>query len=140
MNCPACGKTMSEITIGKLVVDACRDGCGGLWFDKGEIRGVDEAGEAADPLLGIEPVAGAADQTQRRLCPRDPGIVMMRRFWSVKQAVTIDECPACAGVFLDAGELARIRSEFTSEADRRKAQQAFYDSLVVELEKQADQA
>jgi Zn-finger nucleic acid-binding protein len=48
---------------------------------------------------------------------------MMRHFSSVKRKVTIDECPDCGGIWLDAGELGAIRDEFASEADRHNAAQ-----------------
>jgi Zn-finger nucleic acid-binding protein len=36
---------------------------------------------------------------------------MLRRWFSRKREVEIDECPACGGHWLDAGELAKIRRE-----------------------------
>jgi Zn-finger nucleic acid-binding protein len=56
--------------------------------------------------------------------------VMMRHFWSVKRAVTIDECPECGGVFLDAGELAGIRTEFVTEAARHAAADGYFAEVV----------
>ena len=38
MNCPACGNVMTEVTAGDIRVDACKGGCGGLWFDEWELR------------------------------------------------------------------------------------------------------
>ena len=34
--------------------------------------------------------------------------LLMRHFFSAKRAVTVDECPTCAGVWLDAGELEMV--------------------------------
>jgi hypothetical protein len=45
----------------------------------------------------------------------------MRHFSSATRAVTIDECPTCAGIWLDSGELEQIRSEHVSAEDRRRA-------------------
>jgi Zn-finger nucleic acid-binding protein len=55
---------------------------------------------------------------------------MMRHFWSVKRAVTIDECPECGGIFLDAGELGKIRAEFVTEAARHAAADAYFAEVV----------
>ena len=54
---------------------------------------------------------------------------MIRHFWSVKRQVTVDECPKCEGVFLDPGELAEIRSEYTSDDERHKAARAYYREM-----------
>jgi hypothetical protein len=54
----------------------------------------------------------------------------MRHFWSVKRDVTIDECPECGGIFLDAGELAGIRSDFPSEDARHAAADAYFKEVV----------
>jgi Zn-finger nucleic acid-binding protein len=46
---------LREVTTGVLVVDVCDGGCGGIWFDAGELRRVDEAHEPVDrSLLDIE--------------------------------------------------------------------------------------
>ncbi len=137
MNCPACGRAMTEMAVGDLKVDACSAGCGGLWFDTWELRKVEENAEAAAPLLELKPGAAIqVDPERRRNCPRDPGVVMMRHFWSVKREVTVDECPQCGGMFLDAGELARIRAEYPSEAERHAAMQSLYGNMLAELTKQ----
>ena len=57
------------------------------------------------------------------------GTAMTRHFSSVKRAVQIDECPQCGGVFLDAGELAAIETEYSSPEDRHKATEAYYDGM-----------
>lgn len=131
MNCPACGSPMTPMTVGKVTVDVCRDGCGGLWFDRFELETVDEPTESAGEALLEAPRTPrvAVDRTQRLRCPKDAGVVMMRHLWSVKRQVTIDECPRCAGVFLDPGELAQIRREYTTEEERHEAARAYYGEM-----------
>ena len=131
MNCPACGNVMTEVTAGDIRVDACKGGCGGLWFDAWELRKVDQPDQSAgEGLLDIpQNPKVKVDQSRPRKCPRDPDIVMMRHFWSVKRQVTVDECAKCEGVFLDPGELAEIRSEYRSEDERRKAASAYYREM-----------
>src|SRR5262249_49783207 len=55
---------------------------------------------------------------------RCPDSVLMRHFASAKRAVTIDECPTCGGIWLDAGELERIRSEYSGDSARQQDAQA----------------
>jgi uncharacterized protein len=133
MNCPACDRELTSRTAGDVTVDVCAGGCGGIWFDHFELRKLDEQSETAgesllavprDPTVHIDP-------TKRYRCPSDTdAVVLMRHFWSVKRAVTIDECPECGGVFLDAGELGRIRDEFVTEAARHAAADAYFAEVV----------
>jgi Zn-finger nucleic acid-binding protein len=43
--------------------------------------------------------------------------------------VTIDDCPECAAVWLDAGELRSIRAEFPSDEARQQAADADFAEL-----------
>jgi len=54
---------------------------------------------------------------------------MLRHFESMQRRVTVDECPQCGGEWLDAGELATIRSEYTNEDERDRATTAYFDDL-----------
>lgn len=130
MNCPACGSVMTEVAAGDVKVQACKGGCGGLWFDEWTLRKVDQPDQSAgEVLLTIPQNPGVKiDQSERRKCPRD-GTIMMRHFWSVKREVMVDECPQCEGIFLDPGELATIRGEYKTDAERHKAADAYYREM-----------
>jgi hypothetical protein len=56
----------------------------------------------------------------------------MRHFSSATRTVTVDECPTCAGVWLDQGELERIRSEHESGADRSSATRVALEGLLID--------
>jgi Zn-finger nucleic acid-binding protein len=111
MECPACSHQLSELQIGSLRVDACRGGCGGIWFDVFELQQVDDPGDSADSALFEIPrsVNFHIDPAHRRECPRCLQMKLKRRLFSPKIAVEVDECPACGGFWLDAGELHQIR-------------------------------
>jgi Zn-finger nucleic acid-binding protein len=133
MNCPACSHELTTRTAGDVTVDVCAGGCGGIWFDHFELRKLDEQSETAgESLLDIPRDPDVhVDSEKRYICPHDTDdVVLMRHFWSVKRAVTIDECPECGGVFLDAGELGRIRDEFVTEAARHAAADAYFAEVV----------
>jgi len=121
---------MTEIAAGDVKVQACKGGCGGLWFDEWTLGKVDQPDQSAgQSLLNIPQNASLkVDQSQRRKCPRD-SVVMMRHFWSVKRDVVVDECPKCEGIFLDPGELAAIRADYKSDAERHKAAEAYYSEM-----------
>src|SRR3954452_13400562 len=133
MNCPACSHMLSSRTVGDVTVELCDGGCGGIWFDHFELRKLDEASESAgEALLDVRRDPGVlVDPSKRYHCPKDTDdVVLMRHFWSVKREVTLDECPECGGVFLDAGELGRIRAEFPTEAARHAAADAYFSEVV----------
>jgi Zn-finger nucleic acid-binding protein len=104
--------------VGNLVVDVCQDGCGGIWFDAFELQRVDEQEEeAGERLLNVRRDERiAVDPTRKRECPRCDGIKLHRHFFSAKRRIEVDECPNCGGYWLDAGELAQIRSEKSETA------------------------
>ncbi len=131
MFCPVCKKELEKMEVGGVVVDVCRGGCGGIWFDHFELMKFDEPHElAGEALLNIERDESIIiDYEKRRVCPRCEDIVMMRHFFSVKREVEIDECPRCGGFWLDAGELSKIRSLFISEEERRAAAERSFSEL-----------
>ena len=51
MKCPACNTTMEEVTVEGITVDVCKQGCGGIWFDRFELQKVDEMHESAGEIL-----------------------------------------------------------------------------------------
>ncbi len=130
LECPMCSNTMTTMAAEGVTVDVCAGGCGGIWFDWFELARVDEVRESAgEKFLEVErDPARRPDPSKRVLCPRD-GEIMMRHFHSVKRAVLVDECPGCAGFWLDAGELATIRSEYATEEDRKRAAQEYFSEL-----------
>jgi Zn-finger nucleic acid-binding protein len=131
MKCPACGNELSRAVSGEVTVDVCTGGCGGVWFDAFELKRMDEPGETvAEGILEVPSRPGVAvDRGPRRRCPKCKNVPMMRHFFSVKKQVQVDECPACAGFWLDLGELATIRSQFATEAERTKAAEQYFSEI-----------
>lgn len=112
MRCPRCRNSLSTVRAGSLETDICHS-CAGIWFDRFELSKVDEAHELLGEFLLDELVPRdrlLVATSPRMHCPRDTDVVMMRRRFSPKQPIMIDECPACGGVWLDADELNAIRA------------------------------
>ena len=132
MNCPACGGALTPVDVSGLTIDVCQGGCAGIWFDRAELRSLDEpaakAGEALVALAGKPQVR--VNVTERRRCPKCPDSVLMRHFYSAKRAVAVDECPTCAGTWLDGGELEQIRREYDSGAARRQAAHVLFEEIL----------
>ena len=123
MKCPACDFDLTEMELGGVKVDACHGGCGGIWFDAFELQRVDEQHEVpsqhllriqSDPQLRV-------DASRKRACPRCDGVKLKRHFFSAKKQVEVDHCPNCAGYWLDAGELEKIRAEKAHDTAAMKA-------------------
>jgi Zn-finger nucleic acid-binding protein len=133
MHCPACHAELSPVTLAGVTLDACQRGCGGIWFDRGELK-FDPRAALLDQWLD-ELSAGHSvhvDPTPPRHCPRCANSVLVRHFSSATRAVTIDECPTCAGVWLDSGELERIRSERVPAEDRRRAVVRVFEERAID--------
>ena len=62
-------------------------------------------------------------------CPKCEGITMMRHFFTTQKEIEVDECPNCAGIWLDGGELLMIRQQFKTEAEREEAGEARISEL-----------
>lgn len=110
MKCPACQNPLREKGAGGMTLELCYGGCGGIWFDAGELERVDlRAGTTLHTIWQVP--AGRVTRTEPRCCPKCPGQVLERKWFSEKQEVEIDQCPKCRGIWLDAGEFTRVQAE-----------------------------
>jgi Zn-finger nucleic acid-binding protein len=142
MKCPACDNKLTQLQVGEVAVDVCRGGCGGIWFDWFELKKMDEPFEQVGDALDIERDESIqVNPEQRRHCPHCGKVVMMRHFFSVKREIEVDECPKCGGFWLDYGELAHIREQYGSEAERdEEARERFAAMFDDELEKMSGES
>ncbi len=131
MQCPACTHVLSEKIIGGVKVDVCENGCGGIWFDNFEMEKFDERHEMqGEKLLDIKVNSSVKiDHSKRRNCPRCESQIMMRYFFTAKREIEIDECPKCAGMWLDVGELSAIRKQFETDEGRKKAANKLFEEV-----------
>ncbi len=138
MDCPVCSNQLSSKAVGQVNLDVCDNGCGGIWFDQFEFKKFDESLEPdAETLLSVKITqAQPAGKSDLHDCPKCGGVKMMRHFASVKRGVVMDQCPMCAGVWLDAGELTAIRNEFGDEESRKRAALSLFDEIFGEALKQ----
>ena len=137
INCPACGKRMHKVYMSEqnINLDVCVNGCGGIYFDNREFKTVDEPHEDISPL--IKALEGKTfkkvDESETRICPVC-GMNMVKHYASAKHEVQIDECYGCGGIFLDNGELEKIRAEYATEEERAAdAVNELYKKAGVEL-------
>jgi len=122
VRCPRDGAMAQEERSGgflrRFTIDVCPS-CRGVWFDRGEVGRI--AGSRELETLIVRYAGGRSDLA----CPRC-ATAMARRPVS---EVTLDVCPKCHGIWMDAGELdAAARSlgnlsavDAMSEGERRSA-------------------
>jgi Zn-finger nucleic acid-binding protein len=130
MKCPVCANEMIERDFGGVTVDVCADGCQGLWFDWFELMKLDEENEGMGGALknALESPRVNDENRERIFCPKC-GIPMHVHKHASNKEINVDECYACAGFFLDSGELRVIREDHMTEEER----QAYADKLVAEI-------
>jgi len=132
MKCPRTNEPLTIIKVGGIELDVSK-GCGGVWFDNFEIDKFTSANSDHGKVLVKhlkqfhKPLS---DEGTRLNCPKDTDVVMMRRFFSGKQQIEIDECPACGGIWLDVAELDQIHEIFPREGDYESAQRNFVDNVI----------
>ena len=119
MNCPACGISMVEEDFGGILVDVCKNGCKGIWFDWGELKDLDENHEGVGKALEEALQSSRKNDSNRDplMCPKC-GMKMREHKYRNAKEVNVDECYACGGFFLDSGELKQIRDNYMSEEER----------------------
>ena len=110
---------MVEEDFGGVLVDVCKNGCKGIWFDWGELKDLDENHEGLGKALEEALNSPRQNNPERgRLnCPKC-GIKMRHHKYKNAKEVSVDECYACGGFFLDSGELKQIRDNYMSEDER----------------------
>ncbi len=128
--CPACQKAMQKVYVesAKCYIDLCTDGCGGIFLDNREFKKFDEQHENIDEIIASykNKEYEKVNESETRVCPVC-GANMVKHYTSINQEVEVDECYGCGGMFLDYGELEKIRSQFKTEAERSEAFQKLFD-------------
>ena len=121
--CPNCETPMVRENFASALVDVCADGCHGIWFDAGELTKLDHAKKGLGPALEravSQPTAASRRHRESLDCPHclTP---LDEVEYELAQWVMIDECAECDGTYLDAGELARIRSRPRTATEQTRA-------------------
>ncbi len=104
MNCPRCEHHgLDPVAVDRSVrVDWC-SGCGGAFYETGEL----------DAVLGASPALDERSTTPGLSCPACTTAMVELR-WPAGGAVRIDACPSCKGHWLDRGELVHLKEHLAS--------------------------
>lgn len=130
MHCPACGGTLTQMIAGDFELDACVNGCGGVWFDRDELVKFDEPHEfdghailsLAEKKRGVK-----VDSSKQKKCPHCTDEPLVRQFMDVKNQIEIDQCWECAGIWFDVGEINQVRNQYKTYEERAKAVNTYID-------------
>ena len=120
MLCPRTNTPLESILVGGITVYT--SSLGGVFFDNSQIFKFSspELKHGQVLLKYLSNYAeGEGEVAMRVNCPKCPSIVMMRRYFSPLKAVEIDECPSCAGIWLDSGELEKIHENHLTPKERK---------------------
>ena len=111
MNCPACLRLLRRFKAGTVTLDGCDGGCGGIWFDHLELAKVTRKhSKATATVADIRPDPKVrVHDDDVRACPHCDGVTLKMKLYSLGSGVIMDTCPKCQGVWLDHGELDKIR-------------------------------
>jgi len=117
MRCPKCRADMETLEVDAVEIDRCL-GCGGLWFDAGEMeklksRRIAEAIDTADRAS-----TAAHNDIDRYRCPRCGGH-MIRMVDAHQSHIWYEKCSACHGSYFDAGEFLDLSSRTLSDVFKR---------------------
>ena len=120
MYCPRSNTPLEPLLVGGITVFTSAQG--GVFFDNSQIFKFSSPelkhGQVLLKYLS-EYSESEYDVSLRINCPKCKKEVMMRRFFSPLKVVEIDECPSCAGIWLDSGELAKIHENHLTPKERK---------------------
>ena len=130
MKCPSCSSELTPVTIENIALDYCKGGCGGIWFDDHELEKFDRLNEdvSFSVLKGEGGQNVVVDYNKPRNCPKCTNRLLDRHYYDKQQAIEIDECVGCNGIWLDPGELNHLRHLNTGEDTRKEYLDNFFKS------------
>lgn len=130
MKCPRCKKELSEkIKIGDVEIDGCAK-CGGLWFEKDELRLAKDKKAPEARWVDVEIKDKSLNWFQFELwkdkikfkakkgmkyCPIDEIPLYQVNYGDTP--IEIDVCGVCFGIWLDKGEFKKIINYVKNKAD-----------------------
>lgn len=133
VDCPKCWVEMdrkeAEVFGPNILVDICPK-CGGIWLDHGELNKLLRNRKLSDYLT-----KHIGTQTKSKLvCPRCGGLMDIEK----AEDVEVDVCLSCNGVWLDYGELQKLRdiSRDGFEVDELEKAEERWEEMV-QKEKQS---
>ncbi len=120
MKCPSCSSQLDLFPVAGIDVQACREGCGGFWVGRLEIKKLPKsrAGSGRE-LLTLGGVSGVRIfRDVEHICPQCETTLLYRHFFSKRHGLEVDQCSKCGGLWVDFGEgnIIKRRSDSGTES------------------------
>ncbi len=109
MQCAKCGSLMEKVIYESIEADRCLE-CKGLWLDAEVVNALIhmQGSELVDS--GDRSIGRLMNEKREIYCPLC-GVLMNHLADPDNPDVEYEKCPACNGMFLDAGELSSLKGE-----------------------------
>lgn len=134
MNCPNCGKQLKTTSYLSLKIEECNN-CGGMWFDRDELRRAKDNQDADLQWLDFELFEDKNEKyvkiSSKKLCPKDNAKLVSKTYAESK--VKIDVCEKCQGVWLDKSEFAKI-IKYLENIVTSKSAKSYAEETIKEFE------
>ncbi len=130
MKCPSCKKELSgKMKIGDVEIDRCSE-CGGLWFEKDELRLAKDKKAPEAKWVDVEIKDKSINwfhielwkdkmkfkaKKDIRFCPNDQTPLYQINYGD--SPIKVDVCGICKGIWLDKGEFKEIIAYIKKKAD-----------------------
>ncbi|NKB88145.1 MAG: hypothetical protein GKS06_07995 [Acidobacteria bacterium] len=129
MNCPECGASLERRNLASVIVDECVE-CGGIWFDRDELRRAKDAAEPDANWLDFEAwkhTDSVHGKPAGMDCPSCEVPLLELTYGDT--GVEIDHCPGCWGVWLAKGRFRAIVEALDKQIDSMPAAELFQATL-----------
>lgn len=139
-----CGQ-MSQTMYEGVEIDICKS-CAGVWLDTGEITTIVKTKENSWPESVIKKVltstgtlgVSIGEQNRNLSCPKCDVELSANNYQS-NSGIIVNTCPNVHGVWLNAGELAKIQIYMEKWAEIAQQNSSKYQSILSELEQEHEE-
>lgn len=112
--CPKCERNLEPVVYNKIEVDRCPN-CAGIWFDSLEAEQLKKIKGSEKLDISAPNANNPYDRLLRKIaCPKC-STTLIRMLDIDKHSIWYEKCPACQGVWLDAGEFQKFKQNFQSK-------------------------
>lgn len=119
MDCPKCRATMETVEFGTDITIRRCTGCSGIFCKWQTLQALRDEWLSDAALDQGSPAEGAKRNDMLDIACPDCGATMAHINDADQAHITLDSCPDCDGVFLDAGELTDMKSVTLMDHIRR---------------------
>jgi Zn-finger nucleic acid-binding protein len=122
--CPKCEGTLKAIIYQNIEIDRC-DNCLGIWFDSLEAEELkNRQGSESIDKGDLNEKSLSDPLTEPICCPRCE-VTMIKMLDLDQYPIWYEICSQCQGIWFDAGEFKKFKSNFLPKGFFTRAKQAF---------------